>query len=84
MANAKLTEIYAAARSGGVQAATVAVMKALKDGGVSKNDACAQAADLSWHIETGGPAPEWLDSYGEQTAASMAFERECERRDMSQ
>lgn len=35
----------------------------------------ADAGDLVWRIETGRPAPEWLDSYGGQTQAARDHER---------
>jgi len=35
----------------------------------------AQVADLCWHVETGGPAPEWIDAAGGQTQASRDWDR---------
>jgi len=36
--------------------------------------------DLCWRIETGQPEPKWIDAEGNQTAASVAWDRGFERK----
>lgn len=63
-------DTYKAARAEGKGTgdATLAVCRAH---GLSVPD----AAEVSWTVETGGPAPAWLDSYGCQTKASRDYDR---------
>jgi hypothetical protein len=58
--------------------------KAARKAGKSKSDACRmlmadgltidQAAEMCWSIETGGPAPRWLDDEGRQTKACREYD----------
>ena len=73
--NASPTETYrvAKSRTGSQAAACRAVMAAH---GIDADG----AAELCWHVETGGPAPQWLHEDGSPTAASRAWDRGAERR----
>lgn len=61
-------DIYKAARAEGQD--QVSACNALMAAGLTLD----QAADLCWRIETGKPAPAWLDEAGRPTAAAREWE----------